>query len=265
MRIETVDFPYRKLGLDAKMFLPDTFKDQIPLVIKLNGMQGQPPHEEANRYAPWLTKQGIAFFAYDYPGVRNSQGKFDYFSAQESVDFAISLLMRDERINPLSVGLLGESFGGAMAIAHASRDDRVRALALRSPVFDTSYIAKMHGFEMLYRIWLKTGEMRFTSMTSEELRKEFSVQTRYYNPLNLAKQITVPVKMIVGKKDELLPIEGFRQLAERLGIQKNKKRYREVDKANHNFTNKAHFEMAAKEFTAFFRQVLKMPEVAVRE
>ena len=265
MQVETVDFRYRELMIDAKLFLPDKLDTPVPLVVKLNGMQGQAPDKEKDRFAPWLTKEGIGFLAYDYPGVRKSEGKFDYFSAQESIDFAISLMMRDERINPLRIGLLGESFGGAMAIAHAARDDRIRVLALRSPVFDTAYIGKMQGFEMLYRIWLRTGEMRFHSMTSEELREEFSVQTRYYNPSNLAGRISIPVKMIVGGKDELLPIEGFRQLAEKLRIRDDKELYQEVDKANHNFTVKTHFEKVAREFTAFFKQTLRPQEAWIQK
>jgi len=129
-----IEINVRSETLHSILYLPETknhktnINNSFPLVIRVNGMPGKSPEEDEQRFAHYFVENDIAYFTYDHQGVRTSTGIFSYYDAQANIEKVIDQLVHYPKINPLKIGLLGESFGGAMALCHAVRDNRVNVL-----------------------------------------------------------------------------------------------------------------------------------------
>lgn len=252
METKNIKVKLRNAEIHGLLYLPTPSNRKPPVVIRLNGFPGYSPEVERSRFASSLVEQGIAMFAFDYPGVRDSTGIFDYYAGQESINEIVTAVASSNFIDPARIGLLGESFGGAMAICHAARDPRIQALYLRSPVFDTSFIAKLAVFDDLHRIWTRNGQMRFPQGTNDELKQLFTRQTRHYNPLELSRKLDLPVRMAYGVKDELLPEAGYKKLLSQIPGFDKKQHLLRVTAADHNFTNEQAFTELRNDVVSFF-------------
>ena len=80
-----------------------------------------------------LVEKSIIAFMFNFRGVGGSQGSYgDGIAEQEDVAAAISWLVSQPAVDSNRVGLLGYSFGAAVALSVACVDARVRAVALIS-------------------------------------------------------------------------------------------------------------------------------------
>lgn len=249
-----IEINIRSETLHSILFLPET-KDHktntsipFPLVIRVNGMPGKSPEEDEQRFAHYFIENNIAYFTYDHQGVRMSTGIFTYYDAQANIEQVIDQLVHYPKINPLKIGLLGESFGGAMALCHTVRDNRVKCLAIRSPVFNTEIIPKNPLFKFFIRALTRNKEMRFPEV---DYKEAYAEQTKQYNPIRLANNLTKPFYLIAGNKDALFPEKGFHQLFNK--IKSKEKKIEILDGANHNFTDKNQFQMMCEKIIDFFR------------
>ncbi len=247
-----IKIEFRQETVHGILYLPNE-NNEYPLVIHLNGMPGFAPEKEKNRLAPILTNEGIAFFSFDYIGVRKSTGTFSYLLAQETIDAVITELVQQPNIIPNKIGLYAESFGGAMGICTACRDPRIRCLFLRSPVFDTNYVVNLDIFEELAHIWRRNNQMRIPK--NGNLRELFKQESIQYNPMNLVDNLSIPVFVMGGSKDEILPDDGFKELYDKIPAE-SAKGYEIIQGADHNFTNKNHFEILKERIGEFYRGVL---------
>jgi len=253
MEKKVMEINVRSETLHSILFLPETNNHKtnnsrsFPLVIRVNGMPGKSPEEDEQRFAHYFVENDIAYFTYDHVGVRQSTGIFSYYEAQSNIEKVIDLLVQDPKINPLKIGLLGESFGGAMALCHTARDNRVKCCAIRSPVFDTEIVPKNPLFKFFIRALTRNKEMRFPDV---DFKKEYAIQTKQFNPAKLATYLTKPFYLIAGNKDALFPEKGFHQLFNK--IKSKEKKIEILDGANHNFTDKNHFQQMCRNLVDFY-------------
>ena len=251
MKKEFLQIQFRKELINGMLFLPDS-KKTAPLVLHLNGMPGFEPEEEGTRLASHITSKNYAYFAFDYVGVRQSTGLFEYIYSQENINHVISKLVHHPRIDPSRIGLLGESFGGAMALCHTSRDDRIRCLAIRSPVYDTEEIPRMKIFDGLVQLWRANKQMRFPRIN---LKRSFLFQSRHYNPMKQALYLKCPVRIITGDRDEIIPVEKIEKLYDKIP-DKIDKEMKIVPGADHKFSKTKDFEIMKNYFLQFYENYL---------
>ncbi len=251
MKIEHTDINFRHETINGVLYLPDT-KSPSPLILHLNGMPGLEPENEGERFAKDLVENGFAYYAFDYTGVRNSTGIFEYYYSQENINRILSHLVHHPKIDPTRIAIFGESFGGAMAISHTARDSRIRCLAIRSPVYDTEKVPKLRIFDGLSQLWKRSKQMRFPEVN---LRTWFQLQSSQYNPAKLIKKINCPTRVITGTKDEILPVDQVKDLFNKIPsyIEKEMKI---IENADHNFSNKNHFENMKNYVVEFFKNIL---------
>ncbi|MHA1115377.1 MAG: alpha/beta hydrolase family protein [Candidatus Heimdallarchaeaceae archaeon] len=240
------DIKFRKDFIHGILYLPDE-EGQFPLVIRLNGFPGNSPEKEEQRLADIITQNNMAFYAFDYVGVRKSTGTFNYYTSLENINTVITDLSHHPRINPAKIALLGESFGGAMAISQGVRDQRIKCIVLRSPVYDTEVIPQIPSFNTLVKIWSRNNQIRFPKGDISEL---YYKQTNLYNPKKIANLVNCPVKLIAGDKDELLEVKGFRELYKCLP-RKLRKGIDIIKGADHNFTKQKQFVELKSELSNF--------------
>lgn len=262
MQQEIIDLEIRNEQIHGILYIPDNSSSTIdinsprtmifPLIIHVNGMPGTSPEEEKIRFAEQFTALNMAYFCYDHQGVRESTGIFTYFSAQANIEAIIDFLVHHPSIDPTRIGLFGESFGGAMTLCHCARDSRIKSLGVRSPVFDTEIIPTYSFFDDLLKIWTRNKQMRFPP--GNHLKQVYISQTAHYNPMKMVRNIHQPMVLIAGGKDELLQVEGFHKLFEK--IASTEKKLHVFPKANHNFTYDTDFKQMQTLLFEFFQQHL---------
>ena len=102
MRREKVIVSYRKEKIDGILYYPEGINGPFPLIIHINGLPGFSPEEEEKRFASSFTRKGFAYYCFDHKGVRKSTGVFDYYGAQEVIDYKIA---KGEKVGLITVHL----------------------------------------------------------------------------------------------------------------------------------------------------------------
>ncbi len=89
-----------------------------------------------------LLDESIVALMFNFRGVGGSEGSYGGGVAeQEDVKAAISWLISQPEVDGDRVGLLGYSFGAAVALSVACADERVKAVALISPPLEPSQVS----------------------------------------------------------------------------------------------------------------------------
>jgi putative phosphoribosyl transferase len=127
----------RGLSLSATLLVPEG-RAKPPIVVFAHGWASSKFSPRNREIAEALVEVGIAALLFDFSGHGESEGQADTTGLLEqsedlsdAIDFAIA------RGEFGAVGLAGSSSGGAVALAVAARDERVRALVLRAPSADS--------------------------------------------------------------------------------------------------------------------------------
>lgn len=88
-------------------------------------------------YSRYLCEKGYAGLSLDYRGFGESEGdrwRLLPLAEVEDVRNAITFLQQQPQVDGNSIGLIGTSFGGAVAIYTAAVDERVRCIAVNASV-----------------------------------------------------------------------------------------------------------------------------------
>lgn len=161
--------------LDADLHLPDDAGAgaPYPVIIASSGYQGlKVLHPK--RFARTLTPLDYAVLAFDYRGFGLSEGERGRLTPQdwaEDIRAAVDRVTVDAELDASRIGLLGWAMGGGVAVAEASEDSRVRAIAALNCISDgTRSTRNMHDEQswttLLTRIEADRGR-RATSARSE--------------------------------------------------------------------------------------------------
>lgn len=131
MITESVTFFSDGLRLDARLHRPESAEDRLPAVVFCPGSRVTKETPYYAEYIPRLVDAGVAVLLFDYRGWGASEGKAgELYPLQQVADVrnAVTYLETRENVDPQRIGVFGVSFGGALGIEAAARDDRIRAV-----------------------------------------------------------------------------------------------------------------------------------------
>lgn len=147
---------------------------------------------------PWLhdlhRATGFAIFLFDYRGYGRSEGRPSEAGLYRDADAALAHLHADPRVDPDRVVYLGRSLGSAIAIELATRRPPL-ALVLEAPFPSLRWLA-----DQVYP-WLPV-----TRWLHER-----------YETATLAPRVDAPALIVHGERDEIVPVDGSRLVADALG------------------------------------------------
>jgi alpha/beta superfamily hydrolase len=117
-----------------------------------------------------LARVFIACLRFNFRGVGRSEGNFSSgIGEQEDVKAALTFLSTASEVNPDRIGLAGYSFGTMVALPVALRSNKVRAVALVSPILSTSDWEQLKNY-VNPKLLLIGSEDYFVSFPEKELR-----------------------------------------------------------------------------------------------
>ena len=162
---------------------------------------------------PVLEPLGMNLVLIDLRAHGESAGECLTYGIREREDLkaVVDWLMAADLARPGSVGLMGLSLGGAVALQAAAVDQRVGAV-----IADGAY-ARLRPliYREAWRVFPAAVLVTPLGIKLAEWRGGFSVAEA--NPVDVARQIRCPVLLIHGEADDVVPPRHARELKSALG------------------------------------------------
>lgn len=110
---------------------------------------------------------------------------------------------------PLAPVVWGRSMGAAIALRAAAEDPRIQALVLEAPLVDLEDVVASR----LRKRWIAPARL-FARLIVQRAGRLAGASLRRPRPLDLAPRLSIPVVVIHGADDALVPSASARMLAE---------------------------------------------------
>lgn len=141
-----------------------------------------------------------------------SGGMVSGFGALEAADLRVWLDAIADHIpngDPLVSVVWGRSMGAAIALRAAAEDSRIQALVLEAPLVDLEDVVASR----LRRRWVAPAGL-FARLILKRAGRLAGASLRRPRPLDLAPRLAIPVVVVHGEDDALIPSSSARMLAE---------------------------------------------------
>jgi fermentation-respiration switch protein FrsA (DUF1100 family) len=158
----------------------------------------------------WMPAAGFNVLALDYRGYGGSQGQPSLPGVQLDIDAAMRALLARPDVDPERIVVFGQSLGGALAIyyvAHSRYREHIRAVVIDSAFSDYQRI----GQEKLAAVPLTWPFQWFASV---------AVDDRYSPQASVGMLSPIPLLLIHGDQDTLVPLHHSQRLFELAGYPK---------------------------------------------
>jgi dipeptidyl aminopeptidase/acylaminoacyl peptidase len=230
--VRTIRYKARDgLEIAAVLTLPKFDTKNAPLIVMPHGGPFARDTEEWDWWTQFLADRGYAVIQ---PNYRGSSGYGTPFTAkgagqwglamQNDLNDAVTALAKDGIADPKRVCMVGASYGGYAAMRAAQRDNSIYRCAVAYAGVSDLNRMQQHNSDFLgsgaRKDWLK--------MQAPDLKG--------VSPINFAKDFSVPILMVHGKKDRVVPIAQSRDLAQVLRKNGKDVIYIEQPAADHHFT-----------------------------
>ncbi len=193
---ERVEFPLEQVRIPAYLRKPRNVR-RSPVVLFISGLDST--KEEHHTFENFFLRRGVATLTLDGPG----QGEV-WFHMKMRVDFevtataAINYVLSREDVDGSRVGICGVSVGGYLAPRCAAFEKRIKAVAscggLHSPQDDRRLRDGFHLRRWMH-IWGAAGY------------DDLLVKSKGATLSGIARNITAPLLVVHGAKDNLIPPE----------------------------------------------------------
>lgn len=234
----------------------------VPAVVMCHGFAGNKVgrHRIYVQLAQSLAKAGIASLRFDFRGSGDSEGEFADMTIEEEVSDAmqaLDFLRKDRQVDSSRIGLLGNSFGGAIAVLAAHRDQNVRSLVLLAALFNCS-------------AWKKRWELMLANKADDVARREVMRIMEGHAPgpgfvagffqLDLERQLAdlqdIPILHIHSEKDERVGIDQAEQYRRCREHAKAETRWIRLQQSDHDFGNSEERALLVQETAQWFSRTL---------
>ncbi len=195
-----------------------------------------------------LHQHGIATFRFDFFGQGESEGLFEDITATLAVGQAHAAIQTVVTRGYRTIGLVGSSFGGLVAILTAAQRHDLACLALKCPVVDFAEELRLEfGPDEMGR-WQATDTIPNIMGNPDRVRLKYRLyedclQTVAYGP---ATKIVTPTLIVQGQKDEMVPLHQSQKLFDFL---RGPKRMDLLPDADHQFTRAEDFHAMTTSIT----------------
>jgi dipeptidyl aminopeptidase/acylaminoacyl peptidase len=190
-----------------------TDKQKCPAVLFCHGFGGN----KSGRFrffvllSEALAKQGIASLRFDYRGSGDSEGEIIDMTPQKQIEdtcLAARLLFTHPQIDKTRFGILGRSFGGAIASKASVKIGTIKSIALIAPFFDAgTWLAEKER---------KTSDGIFSiednrvSFAGQPLAPECIHEITHLDVEHTIEELgTTPLLLVQGLKDTVLGLDHF--------------------------------------------------------
>ncbi len=181
-------------------FVPARTRDwKRPVVIVIHGWSSNA--SEMLPIATILHEEDFGVFLFDARGhgVSSSNGSVHLLTFSEDITAAVEYLHTRDDVDTDSLGVMGHSIGASAAIVAASEEPRIQAVVSISAFADPGVVAR----EYLAGLHIPSWPVGWLVRRFIESRLGTSIES--IAPQNRVGQVTVPLMLIHGDSDRLIP------------------------------------------------------------
>lgn len=169
----------------------------LPTILILHALTGKKENRTINFLAKTLPEYGFNTIQFDFSGHGESEGKMEEATVTKQLGDIDVVLSQIKQISTNKIILIGNSFSVITSLAFAANTDSVIGLILLSG--RANYLKYIDTLE-------KEGKT-FKLADNIFVGEGFIEDYKKYNPLQNLNHINVPVLIIHGEKDEIIPKE----------------------------------------------------------
>ncbi len=227
------------------LHIPHTLKREhkAPAIVMFHGFTGN--KTEAHRLfvhvARSLCDQGYVVLRFDFLGSGESDGEFEDMTLPYEVsdaEEAIRFLTKQRLVDTEKIGVLGLSMGGRVAAILALKDRRVKFAVLYSPALGCLKDRWLQQIDAQRNLFESGKPIEVTA--GWYLKKAFFDTIDNMVPLVFIDQVKIPILIIHGDHDSIVPVEESAKGYELVKKQNPKNEFHIVEGADHTFSQKIH-------------------------
>lgn len=231
----------------------NTKKAQI--VILCHGFLSSKDGRTCKNLQTALNRSNTSTFCFDFFGHGESEGKIEDITISEAADDIICAISFVKSRGFSSIGLFGSSFGGLASIIAASKERSLSVIALRSPVSSFEDIYRSQKYLLLFGTdaivrWKENGYLEhgfFSGGKKIRINYSFYEDSLKNNGYTAASKINIPVLIVHGDRDGIVPVEQSKKTAANL----RKGRLEIIPGAGHEYRKEEDFEKMINLVTGF--------------
>lgn len=230
--VRTIRYKARDgLEIAAVLTLPRGKATNLPLIVMPHGGPFARDSEEWDWWTQYLADRGYAVVQPNYRGssgygtqfTLKGQGQWG-LAMQDDLNDAVTQLAKDGIADPKRVCIIGASYGGYAAMRAAQRDPTIYRCAV-------SYA----GVSDLPRFRRYDSQFLNSGARSDWLKLQ-AIDFRTVSPIFTPEKSAIPLLLVHGKEDTVVPIAQSREMAERLRAAGRDVTYIEQRLGDHHFT-----------------------------
>jgi dipeptidyl aminopeptidase/acylaminoacyl peptidase len=241
------------LNIEGYLTTPkNASQNKLPAIILPHGGPMARDYKGFDYWAELFANRGYVVFQ---PNFRGSSGYgYDFEMAaiegwgkamQDDLEDAAKWLQQHANVDASKMCIAGASYGGYAALmAAVKHGETFQCAASFAGVSDIELIVSKARY--------------FTN--KEIVRKQFgedSDQLEAVSPVNFAKNINIPILLIHGTDDKIVPVEHSRDMADELQDYDKDVKYLEIEGANHHLSVQKHRIDTLEAMVTFFNKHLK--------
>jgi uncharacterized protein len=185
--------------------------DKKKIIILVHGFRGSKEGKTVTRMMKEIAPQGISTFRFDLFAHGASDGKFEDLTVSKAADGIISAIVMLKQMGFEKIGIMGVSFGGICALIAARESKEIQYLVLKSPISDYKSIEeKRKNISQ----WEKEGKVEVVTKAGKKytMKWDFIVDAEKNNAHGFGKEIQIPVFIVHGDEDVIVPVQQSEKL-----------------------------------------------------
>lgn len=192
---EDVSFPSTDGTMLHGWFLPARGKAKATIVFMHGNAENISTHFGA---VYWLPAHGFNVFVWDYRGFGHSEGQPDIEGVHRDARAALQYVIGRPDVDPGKIVLFGQSIGAAIALHTAATTSHPLLAVVAESAF-SRYSAIMR-------------EKMAASLITWPFQWTTVFLTRGYDPLDAVRRIHIPLLLIHGDHDRVVPLHHAQEL-----------------------------------------------------
>ncbi len=206
----------RSMDLAGIVDREDLSGGKMPAVIICHGFTLFKEFKPLHHLAQTLASNGFASLRFDFSDCRGeSGGRCEDMMVSHQVNdliSAVNFLEKLDYIDSGRIGVAGHSLGGFTAIVTATTDKRLKAVvSISSPArAETQNLFN----ESTEKKWMDDGILNFNTYKKGHVKLHYSFMEdlKEYDGTKIIKEVHVPIRLIHGQNDAIVPVENAEAL-----------------------------------------------------
>ncbi|QLI80242.1 alpha/beta fold hydrolase [Chitinibacter fontanus] len=239
--MDTLKLNWNGLDLIGSAHIPAGASDAVLMLHGFTGNRIEFTYLFVDLSRQWAG-QNLASFRFDFPGCGESDGEFAHITVAQQIAVTEFLIIQLRALYPqLRLHLLGFSMGGLVALhtlAQGSREllQAVTSLCALAPALNIAEVVPQQAAAMAKP--LPQGGFDFLGI---EVGTPLLNELATFDALAGVTQLTLPVHIVHGECDVVVPVAGSAKLAQQIAGAS----FLQIDAADHVFAQIGHRQVLA--------------------